>query len=375
MLIALLRRALMTLAPAVVAVVLVVAPTAAQGIPQLSDAITDQTGVLADDRPEIQDALESLFDRTGVQLYVLFVDTTDGLEITDYAEQVGEQSLEAEDALLVVALDDRTDAINIGSELRDDVSQTAIDQVRTDVLEPGLASGDFGGTVVDTADALGEVFPQTAPTAGPTAAATAGPVTPPPTEPGQGGGSGSFLLVLIGGIVLIVGGVIVFSRIGRLRTERREAFEEAKQQEQLGREANALLIKTDDRLRDAEQELGFAEAQFGAPQAEPLKAALASAREELNAAFAIGQKLDDSEPETAAQRRQMIEQVLAHAGKANEAAEKQAAELARLRDLERNAPQALDALDAEAARVEGELAKLEPISARLERYAPASIDS
>ncbi|HYI21273.1 MAG TPA: hypothetical protein VEX62_01425, partial [Candidatus Limnocylindrales bacterium] len=46
-----------------------------------------------------------------------------------------------------------------------------------------------------------------------------------------------------------------------------------------------------------------------------------------------------------------------------------------LRDLERNAPQALDALDAEAARVEGELAKLEPISARLERYAPASIDS
>ncbi len=376
MLIALLRRALMTLALVFVGVAALATPATAQDIPPLTDAITDQTGVLADDRSDIQDALESLFDQTGVQLYVLFVDTTDGLEVTDYAEQVGEQSLGPEDALVVVALDDRTDAITIGADLQDGVSQTAIDRVRTEVLEPGLASGDFGGAVVDTADALAEVFPQTAPTAGSTAVPTAGPVTPPPTEPGQGGGgSGSFLLVLVGGIVLIVGGVIVFSRVGRLRTERREAFEEAKQQEQLGREANALLIRTDDRLRDAEQELGFAEAQFGATQTEPLKAALASAREELNAAFAIGQRLDDSEPETAVQRRQMIEQVLAHAGKANEAAEKQAAELGRLRDLERNAPQALDALDAEAARVEGELAKLEPVRARLERYAPASTES
>ncbi len=377
MLIALLRRALMTLALVVAGVAAVGAtPAAAQDIPPLTDAITDQTGVLADDRSDIQDALERLFDQTGVQLYVLFVDTTDGLEVTEYAEQVGEQSLGAEDALLVVALDDRTDAINIGADLRDDVSQIAIDRVRTEVLEPGLGSGDFGAAVVDTADALAEVFPQTAPTVGPTVAPTTGPVEPPPpSEPGQGGGSGSFLLVLIGGIALIVGGVIVFSRIGRLRTERRRAFEEAKQQEQMGREANALLIKTDDRLRDAEQELGFAEAQFGATQSEPLKAELASAREELNAAFAIGQRLDDSEPETAAQRRQMIEQVLTHAGKANQAAEKQAAELARLRDLERNAPEALDALDGEIARVEGELAKIEPIRARLERYAAASTES
>ncbi len=331
----------------------------AQDVPRLDSAVTDQTGLLSDDRASIEDALERLFARTSVQLYVLFVQSTGTTDISDYAVAVGDENLGDGDALLVVAVADHTDTITIGSALRDRVSQTGLDRVRADVLEEGLAAGDFGDAVVRTADALGEVFPQTG----------------PPDGQGEGGDVGSFLLILVGGILLAVGIAWFVGRVVRLRTERQKAFEEAKTQEQLGRQANALLIATDDKLRDAEQELGFAEAEFGDAQSKPLEAALAGARDELNAAFLIGQKLDDSEPETAEQRRQMIEQVIARCQKAQQVVDEQAATLAELRDFERRAPETLDKLDRELDRVSGLLKATEPIRTRLTRYAEASTES
>src|SRR6188508_3263245 len=97
----------------------------AQGVPRLEDAITDQTGVLAADESEIQLALQELFDDTGVQLYVLFVPTTGSMEIGEYASAVAEESLGPSDALLTVALNDRTDNISIGEDLAPRVSQTS----------------------------------------------------------------------------------------------------------------------------------------------------------------------------------------------------------------------------------------------------------
>ena len=349
-------------------------PVAAQDLPQLDSAITDQTGLLADDRVEIEAALQRLFDRAGVQLYVLFVDSTGGMDVSDYATAVGDESLGRDDALLVVAIEDRTDTISVGSDLRDDVSQVEMDRVRTEVLEPGLAEGDFGAAIVATVDALGDVFALplvTQPPATPVPTAA-----PPPPDGGQAGaGGGSFLLLLVGAIILIIGIGIVIGRVGRLRTERRAAFEEAKTQEQLGRDANALLIRTDDTLRDAEQELGFAEAEFGEQQGEPLKAALAAARDELNAAFLIGQMLDDSEPETAEQRRQMLEEVIARARKAQQVVDDQAATITRLRDLEAKAPEAIERLSGEAQRIETLLAAAPAAQARLGRYAETAVGS
>ena len=230
-------------------------PVAAQDVPRLTEAVTDQTGTLTQVRDGIDAALERLFQRTGVQLYVLFVSTTEGMDIADFAYEVGQQSLSPSDALLTVAIDDRTDNLSVGADLLPRVSQTSLDRVRRDVLEPGLASGDFGAAVIATADALGDVFPQPA-TPVPTAAPpTVAPPTPLP-GPSQGGaGAGNFLILLLAGILIVLGLAIVVSRVARLRIERRALFEEAKTQERLGREANALLLQTDDALRDADQEL------------------------------------------------------------------------------------------------------------------------
>ena len=347
---------------------------AAQDVPRLASAVTDQTGVLEADRPEIEDALQNLFERSGVQLYVLFVDTTGASSIDDYAAQVAEASnLGARDALLVVAVADRTDVITLGVGLRDVVSQVEQDRIRSDVLEAGLARGDFGGAIIATSGALGDVLNPAA-TLAPTQAATPGP-TSSGGGPSSGGSGGVNILVLLAVIALIAGVLLITSRVLTLRRDRRAAFEEAKGQEELGRQANALLIKTDDGLRDADQELGFVEAEFGDAQVQAMHSALASAQDELKQAFVIGQKLDDSEPETAEQRRQMIEEIIARCQKAQAAIDAQRTEIERLRDLEKNAPSVLESLDAEVSRVAA-LLKAEPqVQARLDRYSEESIGS
>src|SRR5690606_24029322 len=78
----------------------------------------------------------------------------------------------------------------------------------------------------------------------------------------------------------------------------------------LSREANSLLLETDDDLRQNEQELGFAEAQFGAAEVEPFRRTLAEARASLRDAFAIRQRLDDADPETEAEQRQMLSEII-----------------------------------------------------------------
>ncbi len=345
-------------------------------IPSLQSAVTDQTGALSGQEPQIQDALQQLFTRTGVQVYVLFVPTTGGMDIGAYAAAVGEQSLGPDDALLTVALQERADNITTGVNLRSRVSQSSLDQVRTNVLEPGLASGDYGGAVISTVNALGNVFPPlTPPSVAPTAAPTP-TATPPPGEPAQGSsGTAAFLILLIIAIVIVVGAAWLIARMRQLRSDRQAAFEEAKTQEQLGRQANKTLIKTDDDLRDAEQQLGFAETEFGSERAKPLRDSLAGARDELNAAFTIGQKLDDDEPETPDQRRQMIQDIITGCQKAEAVIAAQTAELGRLRDLERNAADVLTRLDGDLASAQEQLTTAAADKQRLTKYADASTAS
>ena len=59
--------------------------------------------------------------------------------------------------------------------------------------------------------------------------------------------------------------------------------------------ANQLLVTTDDAVRDSEQELGFAEAQFGEAEAAPFGDAIVGAKADLKAAFTLRQQLDDDD--------------------------------------------------------------------------------
>jgi uncharacterized membrane protein YgcG len=343
-------------------------------IPTLGEAITDETGLLDEGRDRIEAAQMRLFDATGVQLYVLFVDTTEGMDVRDYAVAVGQDNdLGERDALLVVAVEDRFDWVELGAGLSDDVSQNELDRIIGD-LEDRLRDGDFAGAAVTAAEGLQAAIPGIAPppaTAAPPA--TTRPVPPPAPGPTpQPSGGGIPILPIILALVAFGAGFWLFNRVKRTREGIRGSFEEAKTQEQLGRQANALLIQTDDALRDAEQELGFAEAQFGDERAAALAKALASAREELKQAFVIGQELDDTDPEPPEKRRQMIEEIIDRCRRAQATVDEQRKAIEALRDLEKRVPEVLAELPPAIAAVEARLAASRTAMERLSRFAESS---
>lgn len=158
-------------------------PALAAAPPRLNGQVTDTIGALGGATDDVQAAMETLQAEHGVQLFVLFVETTDDLTITEFADETARvSSLGGNDALLVVALEDRSDAIWVSDSLP--ITDSELDEIIVDTLEPGLADGDFAGAVIATAEALGLA----------TAAATAAPQgTAPPPEPiptGAGNGSG-----------------------------------------------------------------------------------------------------------------------------------------------------------------------------------------
>ncbi len=103
------RRLPRPLLAALLALALFVVPTAAATIPEIRGPVTDETGVLAGDEAEIEQAIEELLQRQRVQLWVVFVPTTDDLSAQEFAAGVAAgNSLGVNDALLLVAIEDRT---------------------------------------------------------------------------------------------------------------------------------------------------------------------------------------------------------------------------------------------------------------------------
>lgn len=365
---------------AAVASLMLTTAAMADHVPTLRGAITDEGGRLTERRDVAEAAQEALFDATGTQLYVLFVESTGLLDVDTFADDVAaENELAARDALLVVAFADRTYALQTGAALNRDVSQNELDDIIADRVVPALQAGDPAGAIVGAAQGISTAVPAVIVTPAPTPASTAastpaGTGTPvPPVDPPASGTGGGLPLVPILLVVLVVaGGIWLFMRARRARDGIRGSFQEARTQEELGREANQLLIKTDDALRDAEQEVGFAEAQFGAAQSAALATALAAAREDLRQAFTIGQELDDTVPETPEKRRAMMSEIIDRCRKAQAAVDEQRAIIEGLRDLQERAPEVLAALPAAIASVEARLPEARTTMQRLSGYAETS---
>src|SRR5690606_31839396 len=92
---------------------------------------------------------------------------------------------------------------------------------------------------------------------------------------------------------------------------------------ELDREANELLIRMDEAVHDAAQEVGFASAEFGdtgdgGRVARQLRSAVSTARDRLREAFELRQRLDDSEPEPPELREAMLQQIIQATREADE---------------------------------------------------------
>ena len=145
--------------------------------------------------------------------------------------------------------------------------------------------------------------------------------------------TGVVTLVVVGGGLVAAGFVVLFRRRG----DRGIQGSIPSGIDGLRQRAGTLLVRLDDAVRDANDEIGYAIAQFGAVKAKPYGDALASARAKLTEAFRLRQGLDDALPDSPQQQREWTLQIIALCEQAESGLAEQNAAFGSLRALEVNA--------------------------------------
>ncbi|MFD4696276.1 TPM domain-containing protein [Streptomyces niveus] len=212
--------------------------------------------------------------------------------------------------------------------------------------------------------------------------------TPSPADPGgevssNRAGSALVLPVVLVGAALILGAYSYVKRRRRASTRTtpkggQEGWGEpgvppGTSLPDLDRRAGLALVETDDAVRTSQEELGFATAQFGEDEVWPFQDAVTYARGELTAAFRLRQRLDDAMPDDDGTRRRMLDEILARCTDANSRLDAESAGFDRLRDMERNAPEALAAAEAAFRELTGRtVTAAATLAAMRERYAESA---
>jgi uncharacterized membrane protein YgcG len=333
----------------------------------LTDRLVDEAGVLSGAQlAEARDAIDALEDEHGVQLWALFVRTTDGEPMDQFIDRVAAQNaLGGNDALLAVAVDDQRYQLWVSDALTD-ITDQELDQLLIERVEPRLIDGDWGAAVVGAAEGLGDARGDV-PTQEPEPTPVPEPAPPPARDEGPGVFTALVALALIG-----TGAWLIWTRWQAGRAREEDDRERERRLRGLAREANAHLIETDELLRHNTQELGFVEAEFGADAAGPFAKALAEARGELKAAFRARQLLDDDIPDTPQQREQYLNEIVARTDRARALVDEQTDAFRELRDLERRAPEVLAEQERRVTATMSRLSDAEALLATLRTEASGS---
>jgi uncharacterized membrane protein YgcG len=356
-------------------VAVVAAPVAAVDGPlRLKASVTDQADVLTPaEEEELATVLGEVRRDSGVQVFAAYIDTSGADDINTWAtDTAAASSLGGNDALIVVALDDRAYSMWVGPSL-DTITDDEIDSILVDQLEPGLVAGDFLGAMEDAAVATGRAAGTTAPTQAPATPATrtASPTAAPGGSDSSGGGIN---ITAILALLVVIGGAVLIARTILIR--RRAAMAQTAALDQLNAEANRALLATDEALKDAANDVDFAAAQWGDDEVGPYREAIRQATDELRASFALRQKLDDAFPEKPPERDQMLREIVARCTRAHQLLDAQEQRFDDLQDLQKVAPQQLEAMPAALEALE---ARRQAAGATLDRlrqsYAPAAIAS
>lgn len=328
----------------------------AGGGPALADApfdvpgqITDRAGVLGSaDEGRIQDAVDQLRSDEAEQLFVVYVDSFEGQDPQQWALETAMASgLGGNDVLFAVAVEDRRYGFSVdeGYRLSDDELQ---DLIASDV-EPLLGNDDWDGAAVALADGL------------------------------RGGGSA--VSWLVGGLAVAGGGVYLVARSRRKKRKTAAATPAGPPDphagvptDQLQGRASTALLELDEAVQSSQLELDFARAQYGDEAVAGFAEALARSRAELGQAFTLRQQLDDEVAEDEPTQRRILADMLTLLETADGRLDDQAEAFEKLRDLEKTAPQVLEALSPRVADLHGRIPMAEQLLAELRsRYAESAL--
>ena len=312
-------------------------------------SILDTVDALGGREAEVESTLNRLYNDSGVQLFVVYVDSFDGVPSGESwaVATATANGLGRDDILLAVATVDRNYDIRYPADFALSESQT------TDIEDqflPLLSEDDWAGAAIVAADAYRVEL---------------------------AGGPFPWGVVITVGVLLLAGVIVLVVIAARSRGRSRQKVAAAKLDDrQLEQRASRLLIQLDDSLKSSEQELGFAVAQFGESAAAPFATALANAKATTQDAFRLKQTLDDAVPETGEQRRAMTTRIIELCTAADAGLDAQAEAFDELRDLEAGAPDALVAVRATAAALGQRIAASAATLAELTHsYSPAAVST
>ena len=162
-------------------------------VPDLSRRVTDLTATLsAEQVAALESKLAAFEAQKGSQIAVLIVPTTQPEDIAQFGIRVAEQwkiGREKIDdgVILIVARDDRTLRLEVGYGLEGAIPDAIAKRVIAETITPYFKAGDFYGGIDAGVQQLMRLIE--------------GESLPPPSEAGSSGDDGSFVMLVVGGIV------------------------------------------------------------------------------------------------------------------------------------------------------------------------------
>ncbi|WP_306738427.1 TPM domain-containing protein [Arthrobacter sp. SX1312] len=314
------------------------------------DYVIDNAGVLSpEEESELEAAVADLQASEGFTVRVAYVDTFENpSNAGQWAEEVAiANASSADEAVLAVAVDQREVGFVAGEQSG---IYPSVQEIRTSYVIPELQADDWLGGGLAAVEGVDQAL----------AGGTGGSPGDGTSQDGGGsGGSGLGGLVLVGGLVAVAGagGYMLLKRSGAGSAQRkREEYGygpvpssegeivdplAALSVEDLRKRAGSLLIAADDAIKSSEQELGFAEAQYGAEAIATFSQDIATAKQHMGESFKLQQQLDDHIPDTEQQQRQWLGEIIRRCEDVNASLQEHKEDFDALRELERNAPDAL----------------------------------
>ena len=323
------------------------------GTTTLKEKVTDDAGVLStQEKAELREKIGQLQKDEHRVLFVYITNKLDA-DPESFAAQVvkdkGENS-----AVYVLSVDDRKMGVQTGKAW----PKGRLDQMY-DAAYDKLASDEYGASALALADAaLGN-----------------------PSASSSSGSSDSSGLAWLGGgaaaIVAAGGGIMYYSR-RNTKKNKAQTLESAREiapgdtgqlnrlsLETLDQLAQEELVSTDESIRRGKEELNIALSEFGPERVRPFTKAMNHSTSTLQKAFHLRQRLDDAVPESPAERRQMLVDIVSSCGQADDALDAQAAEFAQMRDLLIHSDEKLDELTQRTVGLRARLPEAESTLARL----------
>jgi hypothetical protein len=337
-----------------------IAPATAVEPIDLNQQITDKAGVLGEREPEVQQALDRFFDRTGNRLYVVYVPDFGGDTAAEWAAKTAEKSsLGRTGVLLVFATKNRA----FGHVAADpDLTEKGLDAVDSDQIKPALRNDDYAKATIDAAEAYGDLAAQ-------------GPLP---------------WGWIVSAIAVALLALLVYVRRSRRRFEATHHVLDEHGNPvdpadiltlaEIDRNSAAALVAVDDALLTSADDVRRAAEQRGESAVAPFATVVTEGRSALDDAFRRRRKLDKlvaggkTDDETERKWRKRASRILATCEQVDGSLDAQTEAFDETRDLKSSASELLDALEPQVAQATQRLDAARETYALLPTRAATSVE-